>query len=252
MARKSSKLKLLAFFGSRIKCSAHNWPISLSRLIYAEAAPQGMGQIPSTIRGKAPNPNASPSSATSDSPRLFTTVFSSLPSSLGTCPRAFHIPAAYTKRAFNRIQPRGPVLPVSTKSLIVSHHLYLYRICTLCLCLDPLATSRVLLSISDSTDFPLRSSPALPILTTYDLSNVGPNTRHTPGLPTSCHDPSLESGTVNRGHIHCPRRDYNIPPKPPSPTTHHQTVGTMFCLRRFVPPYHASPISPSDSLANPS
>lgn len=38
---------------------------------------------------------------------------------------------------------------------------------------------------------------------------------------------------MNRGHIRYPSRDCNIPPESPSPTRHHQTVGTMFCLRRY-------------------
>ena len=77
----------------------------------------------------------------------------------------------HTNRAFNRIHPRGPVLPVSTK---------IYNppicICTiLYLCLDPLATSRVLLLSPIPTTYPCARVPRY----LDRLPHVGLTTWHT-------------------------------------------------------------------------
>lgn len=60
---------------------------------------------------------------------------------------------------------------------------------------------------------------------------------------------------MNRGHIRYPSRDCNIPPQHPSPKIRHQTVSTMFCLRRYgllallpPPPVQLPSLAPSSRV----
>lgn len=128
-----------------------------------------MGQIPSTQRESAESECIAILRDVRLSPSFHQRLFFFL-APRNYAPGPSTIPQ-HTKRAFNRIQPRGPILPVSTKSLILPSVFVLYSTCALTLW--PPAVSCSLFPIPTT-------SPCARVPRYLDqLPNVGLTTRRT-------------------------------------------------------------------------